>query len=154
MSLQELGAIGELVGGIAVIFTLAYLALQIRQARKAILANTYQSRTDALGARLLATATNRELLEALNKENRGDVLTDRERSQTRGYWRAVMKEVDNVHFQWQMGVFPIEQLEAVGTSIGERIASDPALLTWWNDIKARERPAFAEWIDKRVQPDE
>ena len=32
MTIQEMGAVGEMIGGIAVIFTLIYLALQIRQA--------------------------------------------------------------------------------------------------------------------------
>ena len=31
MDIMELGAIGELVGGVAVLVTLVYLALQIRQ---------------------------------------------------------------------------------------------------------------------------
>ena len=34
MSIQDLGAIGEMIGGVAVILTLIYLALQIRQTNK------------------------------------------------------------------------------------------------------------------------
>ena len=41
MTIIELGAMGELVGSIAVIFTLAYLAFQVRQ-------NTAQQRSDAI----------------------------------------------------------------------------------------------------------
>jgi len=41
MTIQEMGAAGELIGGIAVIFTLIYLALQIRQNTKSAQALTY-----------------------------------------------------------------------------------------------------------------
>jgi hypothetical protein len=43
MTIQDLGAIGELVGGIAVIITLIYLALQIRQNTSSIEGATEQS---------------------------------------------------------------------------------------------------------------
>ncbi len=34
MDIMELGAIGELVGGVAVLVTLVYLAVQVRQGRR------------------------------------------------------------------------------------------------------------------------
>lgn len=34
MTIQELGAIGELIGGVAVIATLIYLTIQTRQAKQ------------------------------------------------------------------------------------------------------------------------
>jgi hypothetical protein len=40
MSIIELGALGEFVGAIAVVATLAYLALQVRQSKLATLAST------------------------------------------------------------------------------------------------------------------
>lgn len=46
MTIQDLGAIGELVGGIAVIITLIYLALQIRQNTSSIEGATEQSIMD------------------------------------------------------------------------------------------------------------
>ena len=55
MTIMELGALGEFVGAIAVVLTLAYLAIQIRQnthameeGKRAALAQTYQMRADAL----------------------------------------------------------------------------------------------------------
>ena len=54
MTIQELGALGELIGGAAVIATLIYLAVQVRQSTQSIenarllgLAQTYQMRSDA-----------------------------------------------------------------------------------------------------------
>ena len=38
MSIMELGALGEFIGAIAVVATLAYLALQVRQSSKVTVA--------------------------------------------------------------------------------------------------------------------
>lgn len=43
MTIQEMGAVGEMIGGIAVIFTLIYLALQIRQANSIAGWQTHQA---------------------------------------------------------------------------------------------------------------
>ncbi len=40
MDIMELGAIGELVGGVAAVATLLYLAMQIRQTNKRARAST------------------------------------------------------------------------------------------------------------------
>jgi hypothetical protein len=63
MTLMELGAIGEFVGAIAVVVTLVYLAIQIRQnthamaeGRRLALAQTYQMRADALQEMLVHAA--------------------------------------------------------------------------------------------------
>ncbi len=47
MDIMELGAIGELVGGVAVIATLLYLALQIRRSSIAENARAFESATNA-----------------------------------------------------------------------------------------------------------
>ncbi len=63
MSIMELGALGEFVGAIAVVATLVYLAIQIRQNTRAMeeskrlaLAQTYQMRADALQEMLVRAA--------------------------------------------------------------------------------------------------
>ena len=47
MTLQDLGAIGEFIGGIAVVITLVYLAVSIRQNTKSVRASTYQAILDS-----------------------------------------------------------------------------------------------------------
>jgi hypothetical protein len=48
MNIQDLGAIGEVVGAIAILITLAYLAAQIRYAKIAVTDQSRQNRADAL----------------------------------------------------------------------------------------------------------
>ena len=43
MTIQELGSIGEFISSIAVLLTLIYLAVQVRQTRNATIASTMQT---------------------------------------------------------------------------------------------------------------
>ena len=63
MTILELGALGELLGSIAVLATLVYLSVQVRQntrsmeeSKKLALAQTYQMRADALQMMLVQAA--------------------------------------------------------------------------------------------------
>ena len=74
MSIMELGALGEFVGAIAVVITLAYLAIQIRQNTRAMeeskrlaLAQTYQMRADALQDMLVRAAESEHISPILTK---------------------------------------------------------------------------------------
>jgi len=63
MNWEAIGAIGDLVGGVAVILTLLYLAIQVKQSKsllerneKISLSQMYQARADARMGQLLAQA--------------------------------------------------------------------------------------------------
>ena len=53
MTIEEWGAIGDMIGGIAVLITLIYLALQIRQANKIHSSAIRQSFYDAQQQQIL-----------------------------------------------------------------------------------------------------
>ena len=93
LTIQDLGALGEFFGSIAVLATLIYLALQMRQNTMAIAAQLDAAHISATQALMLTASTSTELLEAL-KEDRADSLTINE--WRRGnYWLAQV-----VTWQW------------------------------------------------------
>ena len=65
MSWDALGAIAELVGAVAIVLTLAYAAIQIKEAKKVALANTYQGRAEMRHASHLAALQNPQIAELL-----------------------------------------------------------------------------------------
>ena len=81
MTLQDWGAIGEVIGAIAVVITLIYLAKEIRlntyamdEGRKLALAQTYQMRADALQAMLVQAADGQHALPVSAGVSRSRVL--------------------------------------------------------------------------------
>jgi len=119
MSLTELGALGEFVGAIAVVVTLVYLAIQIRQntyamaeSRRLALAQTYQMRADALQEMLVHAAESEhigpiitKLVEAGYPEDVRslDALTSVERGRFRQWQIAQQTHWDNMFYQYQQG---------------------------------------------------
>jgi hypothetical protein len=119
MTLMELGALGEFVGAIAVVITLVYLAVQIRQSNQAMrenrrlaLAQTYQMRADALQEMLVRASESEHIAPIISKltglgypENVAslDQLTPIERGRFRLWQIAQQTHWDNLFFQYQQG---------------------------------------------------
>ena len=119
MTLQDWGAIGNLIGAMAVVITLIYLAKQIRQnthamdeGRKLALAQTYQMRSDALQA-MLVHAADSEYIGPIIIKLTGlgypedvkalDGLNDAELRRFRMWQIAQQTHWDNMHYQFQQG---------------------------------------------------
>jgi hypothetical protein len=127
MSLQDWGAIGEVIGALAVVITLIYLAKQIRQnthameeARRLALAQTYQMRSDALQAMLVDAADSEHigpiiirLTELGYPEDVAalEALSDAERGRFRMWQIAQQTHWDNMHYQYQQGYLDREYYE-------------------------------------------
>ena len=119
MNLQDWGAIGEVVGALAVVVTLIYLAKQIRlnthamdEGRKLSLAQTYQMRADALRAMLVHAADSEHIGPTIIKLTELgypedvqalDGLSDAERRRFRMWHIAQQTHWDNMHYQFQQG---------------------------------------------------
>jgi hypothetical protein len=118
MTINELGAIGEIVGAFGVIASLIYLSVQIRQnthamdeGRRLALAQTYQMRADALQEMLVTAATSQVGAIILKLTQDGypedvtalDRLTPEERVRFRLWQIAQHTHWDNLHFQYQQG---------------------------------------------------
>lgn len=158
MTIFELGALGELLGSIAVLITLVYLAVQIRQntmsmqeSRKLALAQTYQMRSDALQMMLVNAA---------DSENIGPIITrltglgypedisalehlsELERGRFRLWQIAQHTHWDNMYFQYQQGFIDEEYYR---DSFRERVKR---LAPTWQALKvAGARSSFNAEIE-------
>lgn len=127
MTIQDWGAIGEMIGAVAVVMTLVYLAKQIRQnthamdeGRRLALAQTYQMRSDALQQMLVQAADSDHIGPIIIKltgigypedVKALDQLTDAERRRFRLWQIAQQTHWDNMHFQYQQGFLDVEYYE-------------------------------------------
>jgi len=81
MSIQDLGAIGELLGAIAVLGTLIYLSLQVRQTRLDMSRSGRLGVVEAHARWRSAIYENLAVAELLDRDNKGEPLSDAERIQ-------------------------------------------------------------------------
>ena len=127
MTLQDWGAIGEVIGALAVVVTLIYLAKEIRlnthameESRKLALAQTYQMRADALQAMLVEAADSDHIgpiiikLTGLGYPEDVDALSQLDDTEWRRFrmWQiAQQTHWDNMHYQYQQGYLDREYYE-------------------------------------------
>ncbi len=94
LTIQDLGALGELLGSVAVLVTLVYLSFQTRQNTMAISAQVDAARISNSIHLGLAIPASTEIMEALGEDRVGDVAINEDRRYS--VWRAVL-----YNFQWQ-----------------------------------------------------
>ncbi len=95
LTIQDLGALGEFFGSIAVLVTLIYLAFQTRQNTMAIRAQLDSARIGAVQELLLAAATSTELQEALEEDRVGEVTINQNRRDL--WWSAMLANFQRQH---------------------------------------------------------
>jgi hypothetical protein len=159
MTIMELGALGEFVGAVAVVATLAYLAVQIRQntrameeGRRLALAQTYQMRADALQEMLVHAADSEHigpLITRLTQQGYPEdispleKLSPEERGRFRQWQIAQQTHWDNMFYQYQQGFLEQEYYE---DSFRERVAR---LAPTWQALGVSPgRRSFAEEIER------
>ena len=119
MTIVELGALGEFVSAVAVVVTLVYLAVQVRQnthsleeSKRLALAQTYQMRADALQNMLVHAAESQHIGPLITKLTQLgypedvsalDRLSPDERGRFRQWQIAQQTHWDNMHYQFQQG---------------------------------------------------
>lgn len=121
MSISELGSIGEFISGVAVLVTLIYLAVQVRQTRKIVMAQAYHSRSEALQDLSMRVAES-ESLSHIQAKLQGSgwpqdmtgfaELSDTEQAQYRAYLGAHLHRMTNLVHQYREGLLTEEYYEA------------------------------------------
>ena len=107
MTLQDWGAIGELVGGVAVIVTLVYLAVQIREYRRGMSSATFHTTMQGfnqLNTMLGADPSLAEILEHGAQDPAS--LNPKEQSQFVCLLRSYVNIYENLYQQFLRGACP------------------------------------------------
>ena len=113
MTLSELGSVGEFVGAIAVLVTLVYLAIQIRQAMAATRAQVRQSLADSQLQYVSLRATDPFLRQAAGKMFAGQEIDDSETFGLGMHVAAGIRLFENYYAQYGMGTMDPEDWRAM-----------------------------------------
>ncbi len=149
MTIMELGAVGEFVGAIAVVVTLIYLSIQMRQNTNAIGLNTAQAVTEELQGMFSLTASNQELAEMLVKAAGGSELQGAERMRYYSFTHNLVRVYENAFLQLRSDV--IDQARWAGmTRMMIDYTSMAGFQSYWLDRKHWVSDEFQEHMDNNV----
>lgn len=159
---QLLGNFGEFIGAIAVVVTLIYLTLQVRQGKKSLDANTksldsarrislaqvYQNRTQLMQEHLLKVQDSEHMPAVLAKfYSEGlEGLTAEERIRFQYGMLVIMNQSDNLHYQYTQG-FLDEESYHYDFEVGVRRQAP----IWKLLGLSPRRPSFKAEVDRILQ---
>jgi hypothetical protein len=148
---QLLGSVGEFVGAIAVVVTLIYLTLQMRQNTRALRLNTVNAVTEELQAMFSLLASDKGLTDIINEAGQGTELTSEGRVRYYTFTSNLLRIYENAYLQKIEGTIH----EAHWTGITRmmidytKMASFPM---YWGDRKHWLSDEFGDYMEAEIIP--
>jgi hypothetical protein len=147
MNWEAVGAVGELVGAFAVVLTLGYLAVQVRQSTMAarIAAKQEMTRQFSDYSDLLLQAPN--LLDVHRQGLRDEELEKPGRAQFNLLMQKATWYFASMHFQYIAHSLSDEEWHQSRSMIAAYCRT-PGFENWWNRNRHDYSPRFVEFLDE------
>ena len=150
MNWEAVGAVGEVLGAFAVVLTLVYLAVQIRQNTSSTRASTYSDTTDGWHNYMQSqSVTDIDLLISLATSPSKLTLAEF----YRGYYlcRVIFRRMEHDYFQFNVGTFEPETWNAYVKAFREDTFRNPAVRAMWKLQSAYLNPYFCEYMQPQIE---
>ena len=157
MTLQDLGAIGELIGGVAVVLSLAYVAYQVRQNSKQIEQNSrhleasmYHADGEAFSRWWCLLAQDEEVAGLWHRGVVGETLSTVEKVRFNGLAMILFAAFENGFHQERLGAIHRHTLEISRSTLSKMLAS-PGVSAWWAREAHRSfTPEFVRAVESLI----
>ena len=150
MTLQDLGDLGDLIGGLAVVITLIYLAVQVRQNTALITAQTVQASVDATQRVLLFRAEHSELRAILRRARTNAQLTPDDTEVIASYLQAAFMNFQARLHHNVRGVFDRSVNESYELIL-EDYLHQAYVRRWWSYAKPLYGAEFRNHCDAIIK---
>ena len=149
MTLQEFL---QILGGIGVVASLIYVAIQIRNNARAVRASTYQQISNSFVSHWDGLAQNSEFCSLLRRGGDDFTKLKDDTEQTRFYFHlmASMRRFENAWFQYRVGVLKEADWQAIAYDMSS-LLSYPGARFAWDGIKNRSSEEFRVFVDELVK---
>ena len=156
MSVNEwaslLGNIGEFVGAIAVLATLIYLTIQVRQNTNTIAGATEMEIAKEMAAFHARITADPELIQLYEKAASNQPMSESEILRYRWLFAEVFWLWEGVYRQYIRGLISDENWESIVTTILGILRGD-VMNTWWESRTSALSSEFYSYIDQRRSED-
>jgi hypothetical protein len=147
MSLEQLGLIADIVSAIAIVITLVYLALQIKDSSRSSRSAAVTDATTAMQAfyQELGSnpATSKLFLEAVTNP---DALSQQDQFQYLMLMHSCFLGFQRSFFLAREGTLDVDLRDSIGTAM-HAVNRMPGMHLYWRQRKAYFQPEFVEWVE-------
>ena len=146
MTLQELGGLGEFIAAVAVVISLAYLAVQIRRTTGAVRSATEQAQVDAHVRNLALLVQDPELTRLLHRGASDEPLDENESRRVGTFYFMAFGQIQAGYFHYREGTISSGQLQSLHRMAARWLLS-AAAQAWWAREKDIFRDDFVQYVD-------
>lgn len=145
MNWEAIGAVGEILGAIAVLITLGYLAVQIRHSTRAMETSALSSLRDVH----LLTRDNERHIAGLMKSQRNEVLTPEERAHMVERFFTIARTFEGIWLQLQLGAVSRDQFDQQLDLLRWALTL-PEARRMWEQLAPTFDPGFCAVVESEV----
>ena len=150
MNILEWGALGELIGGIAIIVSLIYVGIQVKQNTVALQLRTAHNTTEDLADLYLIPAQNGEIANIFFHGVQDiDALIGVDRLRFYGYLHKFIRTYENAHYQYSRGALESDSFRGI-TKQFIFVMSLPGGQAYWEERKSWYKEDFQWFIDSEI----
>ena len=150
MTLADLADLADVVGGIAVVVSLIYLAIQVRQNTGSIRSATLLANT-SLWSSLLRDLAEPGTIEAYATGLTGNKdISPMQYTQFFLICRGLFAAFENQHYQYRRGALDEDTYKGYERSIAEQCLAFPGFRIWWEQSRDVFSPAFVTRVDEMI----
>ncbi len=152
-SLQKWSAIAEILSSVAVLATLVFFVVEIRQTNDAVRANTYQGMTAMIVDFNAQFFENPEVSKFIEKTASDDYeLTASEAIRLRAMISAQYRMMDNVYFQYEVGTITERRMESLLYPAVLNFRRRGRMRIEWEEGEDRLLldPGLVQYLDKKI----
>jgi hypothetical protein len=151
MNWEVAGVLAEVVGALAVVVTLGYLAVQIRQNTKAIKATSHHAVTDSFNALNVSVFQDPEVGRLWRLGHSGySNLTEDEQVSFSFMMLAYIRIFETLYYQRNLGTME-EQLFLAEEKSAEWMIAQPGFREWWSSNPISFSAEFRSYMNDMVR---
>jgi hypothetical protein len=147
MSLEQLGVIAEIIGAIAIVVTLVYLSIQIKDSARASRSSAVTDATTAMQAFYQELGSNPKtaklFLDGLTKP---ESMSQEKQFQYLMMMHSCFLGFQRSFFLARQGTLDIALRDSIGTAM-HAVNHLPGIHLYWRQRKAYFQPEFVEWVE-------
>lgn len=150
MSLQQLADLGEFIGGVAVIASLIYLAIQIRQNTRSVKSSTLATNTSNWTSMLVNLASDEKSEAYLSGIVGKEEISALHFQQFAQIARAMLVSFESQHYQFRSGALDRDIYLGYERACKDQMLAFPGFQMIWKITRDGFSPAFGELVDKLI----
>ncbi len=147
MDIMELGALGELVGGVAVVASLLYVGHQVRQNARSVRAGTFADMADSFNRFNLALATDPGLGTVVERGRHDrDGLESAQRFKFDHFQLGIFRIIETLFYQTGQGAAEEDLWQAIHQTLSFEMRQ-PGVRAWWRENPHGFTESFTRYVE-------